>query len=47
MKLKRVIECGDKREFARLSQEQVNFADKITVGGTVVKSRPATAPARA
>jgi hypothetical protein len=48
MSLKRVIECEDRREFARLSMGQVDFADKITVGGTVVKNRPATgAPARA
>lgn len=46
MNLKRVINCSDRREFGKLSKEQVDFADKITVGGTVVKSRPATASVR-
>lgn len=45
MNLKRVIDCEDRREFARLSKEQVEFADKITVGGTVVKNRGAAARA--
>lgn len=41
MSLRRVIECEDRREFGKLTKEQVDYADKITVGGTVVKSRPA------
>lgn len=41
MNLRRIIECEDRREFGKLTKEQVDYADQITVGGTVVKSRPA------
>jgi hypothetical protein len=47
MILKRIIVCADRREFGKLSREQVDYADKITVGGTVVKNRPAAGVARA
>jgi hypothetical protein len=46
MKLKRIIECADRRAFDKLTQEQVNHAEKITVGGVVVKNRSATGAAR-
>lgn len=46
MKLRRVIECENRREFGKLSKEQVEYADKITVGGTVVKNRPAAGVAK-